>query len=122
MDEYDNWDLSYRLLQAAATSGTIEPVPAERAEFFREVWALERGSPEQGWTRLVGIQPALADLEDEIQTGTSGQEPLDDRLARLVGPTAPNVPDPILATRTAKSVAEKHLGIVFKNFSSGGTA
>ena len=25
MDEYDNWDLSYRLLRAAATSGAIEP-------------------------------------------------------------------------------------------------
>jgi len=76
IDEYDNWDLSYRLLRAAATSGAIEPVSAEHAEFFREVWALESGSPEEGWARLVQVQPALANLEDEIRTGPSGQEPL----------------------------------------------
>jgi hypothetical protein len=120
MDEYDNWDLSYRLLWAAATSGTIEPVPAERAEFFREVWALETAPAEEGWARLVAIQPALTALEDEIRTRAAVQEPLLDRLARLVGPTAKNVPDPILTTRTAKSVVEKHLGVVFKN--SSGTA
>ena len=59
MDEYDNWDRSYRLLRAAASNGTVEPVPADRAEFLQEVWSLEGSPPELGWAEFGRISALI---------------------------------------------------------------
>ena len=116
MDEYDNWDRSYRLLRAAASNGTVEPVPADRAEFLQEVWSLEGSPPATRLGRiLVASQPLLAELEAEIRSGSPTQDRLEGRLRSLVGPSAMDAPAPIVATRTALTTAEKHLGAVFLN-------
>ncbi len=120
MKEFDNWDRSYRLLRAAGADGIVEPVSVTRAEFFKQVSSLEGAPSDLGWARLVGVQPALAELDAEIRALNSIQEDLNDRLRSLVGPSASNVPDSILATRTAQAVAENHLGVVFRNSRSNG--
>ena len=53
MDEFDNWDHSYRLLNAAAVGGPVEPVPADRARTFESVVRLENGPIADSWARLV---------------------------------------------------------------------
>jgi hypothetical protein len=115
MDEFDNWDRSYRLLRAAAAGGTVEPVPTDRARFFDEVIRLENDPTEESWVRLVGLQPALSQLETEVQSAGAVEASVDDRIRLLVGPTAAEVPNPVLRTITARNVIEKHLGEVYKN-------
>jgi hypothetical protein len=114
MDEFDNWDRSYRLLRAAAAGGTVEPVPTDRARFFDEVIRLENDPTQESWVRLVGLQPALSHLEAEVQSAAPVEASVDDRIRLLVGPTAAEVPNPILRTITARNVIEKHLGNVYK--------
>ena len=115
LDEFDNWDRSHRLLLAAAAGGSVEPVPADRARFFEDVVRLENDPTEESWARLVALQPALGQLEAEVQSAGPVASSVDDRLRLLVGPTATDVPEPILRTITARNVIEKHLGEVYKN-------
>jgi hypothetical protein len=115
MDEFDNWDRSYRLLRAAAGGGSVERVSADRARLFDNVRRLENDPTEESWARLVALQPALSQLEAEVQSAGPIEASVDDRIRLLVGPTAVDIPEPILRTITARNVIEKHLGETYKN-------
>jgi hypothetical protein len=125
IDEFDEWELAYRLLRAATVDGPVQPVTPERAKVFDEVRALEEASPEAGWIRLVEAQPALRNLETKVRQAAETppnekwerhnalEDLLDGPLGEMVGPRALDVMDPLLRTNTAFRVADKYLGSLY---------
>lgn len=123
-------DRASRLLLAAADRRAVQPLTPERADWFRTLRSLQYGAHESGYEFLAARQPALRDLEADVMAEAApaaGQrdastpeertwalwEQFGERLAALVGIEAKDEPEPILGTRTALMVADRHLTVAF---------
>ena len=125
-DENVEYDRATRLLRAAAERQPVRQPSAEKTERLQTLKSLQEQPVETGFEFLVLRQPALRQLDGDVRAaGTEESETsvelrrkilwdtFRDRISALVGTEAQDAPDPILRTRTAALLANRHLGVVF---------
>jgi hypothetical protein len=127
---WDREDIAHfranRLLLAAARDEPFEPLTGEEQEWFRQVQALRDARPDQGFVRLVLLQPALGLLEQEVLElcdrcealaldGEQRERTIGDmiwkRASELVG-TESSSPEPMVRTVIAWYVTRDHLRMI----------
>jgi hypothetical protein len=120
-DDYID-DRAYRLLAAAAAGTTVAPIPADRAELFRQEESIGRMPMEQAFERLAEIEPGLLDLKSQIEAVEKNGDRRDcglpkqirEPLHRLVGGGASSDHE-LLQTSLATSIVHQYLEMLAGN-------
>jgi hypothetical protein len=107
--EYET-DRAYRVLRAAMSGASPEPVSPGKAELFERQRELGWSSLDEAFDQLADAVPELAEVAQTVDSEPSASDWIK-LVENVIGPRSPR-DDPLLRSSLALTVAARYLGVI----------